>query len=124
MQEAPHAKGLQPAAEGLGGHLPLPAGDDHAANVKPEGMEAVDQAEHVFIVRDAQIPPNFILLDVSRRDGDDDFHVGCQLLEHPHLTVRRKARQHPGGMIVVKQLAAKFQIQLSSKIADPTANML
>ena len=35
--------------------------------------------------------------------GDDDLHIILQLLKHPDLAVRFKARQYPGGMIVVKR---------------------
>ena len=37
-------------------------------------------------------------------------------LQHPDLAVRLEARQHPGGVVVVKQLAAELQIQLAAEL--------
>ena len=36
----------------------------------------------------------------------------------PDLAVRRKAGQDPGGVIVVKELAAEFQIELAAELID------
>jgi hypothetical protein len=48
-------------------------------------------------------------------DGDDDLGLILKLEKHFDLAVRLEARKHPGGMVVVEQLAAEFQIQLSSE---------
>ena len=113
---APHAQLLQPRPEALGGGLALPPGDDHAAHVKPQRAEAVDQPEDVLVVGNAQIAPQLVFLNVARGDGDHDLHVRGDLLEHAHLAVRREARQHPRRVIIVKQLAAELR--------DPAADLL
>ena len=58
-----------------------------------------------------------------RVDRDDDLNVIGNALEHAKLAVRFKTRQHATRVIVVKQLAAKLQIQLAAKLRDTLFNM-
>ena len=58
-----------------------------------------------------------------RVNGDDDLDVVGYALEHAKLAVRLKTRQHAARVIVVKQLAAKLQIQLAAKLRDALLNM-
>ena len=62
---------------------------------------------------------HFILLNISRIDDDDNLGLVGQLKEHTQLTVRGKARKHPGGVEIVKEFAAEFQIQLIAKFPNP-----
>ena len=66
----------------------------------------------------------------------DDFHAARvlpgfapdskirMLLQHPNFAVRRKTGQHAGCMIVVKQLAAKLQIQLAAELGNAVLDVL
>jgi hypothetical protein len=45
-------------------------------------------------------------------------------LEHSNFAVRLKAGQNPGGMEIVKQLAAELQVQLAAEMANPLQNVL
>ena len=110
---------FQPVKESVRRILSAVTGQHHAAHIQPHVPENINQAEDVLIIGDTQIPPHFILLNVPGVDGDDDLHIILQLLKHPDLAVRFKARQYPGGMIVVKQLPAEFQIQLPAELVDP-----
>src|SRR5699024_4510713 len=47
-----------------------------------------------------------------------------QLLEHPDLAVRLEPRQHPGGVVIVEQLAAELQIQLAAELGDALFDLL
>ncbi len=121
---AADAQVFQPVEEGVCRGLSAVAGQHHAAHIQAHVPENVDEPENVLIIGDAQVPPHFILLNIAGVDGDDDLHVVLQLLKHPDLAVRRKARQHPGGMVIVKQLAAEFQIQLAAELVNPLLDLL
>ena len=55
----------------------------------------------------------------ARMDRAADY-----LLEHPDLAVRLESRQHPGGVVVVEQLAAELQIQLAAELGDALFDLL
>ena len=118
-----HAQGIQPLQEGIGGRLAGVPGQHHAAHIKLQLPEGVDEAQHVHIIGDAQVAPDLVALDVGGVDGDDHLHVVLELLKHPHLAVRLEARQHPGCMVVVKELAAELQVQLAAELGDPLADL-
>ena len=93
------------------------------ADVQAEAAENVDQARHVRVVGNAQIAAALVFLDIARVDGDDDFRLIAQRQQHFDLVIRREARQHARRVIIVKELAAKFQIELAAKLVDPLTNM-
>ena len=109
---------LQADLEGVGSGLAGIAGDDHAAHVQPAAPELVNEAEHIAVVGDAQVAPDLVLFNVAGVDGNNDFRFIPQLLQHAQLAVRFKAGEHPGCVVVVKELAAKLQVQLSAKLGD------
>ena len=113
---------LQTAAEDVRSPLAGILGDDHAAHIEPLGAEGVDEPQHVVVVGDAQIAPDLVLLDGGGVDGDHDLGGVLQLEQHPDLAVRREARQDPGGVIVVEELAAEFQVELAAELVDPLPN--
>ena len=115
---------LQPGLEGVGGGLAGVPGDHHAAHAQPPAPELVDEPEHIAVVGDAQVPPDLVLLDVAGVDGDDDLRLVPQLLQHPQLAVRLKAGQYPAGVVVVKELAAEFQIELAPELGDAVPDVL
>ena len=97
--------------------------EHHAADVEPAAAERVDQAEGVLVIGDAEVAAALVALDVVRRDDDDDLRVVLHLHEHAHLAVRLEARQDAGGVIIVKELAAEFQIELAAEKVDPLADL-
>ena len=84
----------------------------------------MDKPKNVHVVGDAQIVTDLIFCDVGGADGDDDLRLVGKLHQHPQLAVGLKAREHPGGMVVVKKLSAEFQIQFISKLADPLTDVV
>ena len=118
------AKALQPPLKSHCGALPGIPGQHHAAYIQPIFPECVDQAHHIQIIGNTQITPALILLNVIGIDGNDNLCLVLQLHQHSHLAVRQEARQHPGRMEVIKQLAAEFQIELAAKICHPLLNLL
>ena len=84
-------------------------------DVQPERAEGIHQAQAVVVVADAEVAAQLVLFNVVRADRDHDLHIVAQLLEHPNLAVGLKAGQHAGGVVVVEELAAEFQIQLAAE---------
>ena len=95
-----------------------------ASDVKADATEFVDQAERVQIVGDTEVAALFILFNIVRGNGNDDLRAVSKLIEHLDLTVGKEARKHTGGMIVIEELAAEFQIELSSEGFDSVKNFL
>ena len=94
------------------------------ADIQPESAEYVDQARNIRIIGDAQITAAFVLLDIVRVDGDDDFCLILERKQHFNLVIRLKTGQYARRVIIVKQLAAKLQIELAAKLRDTLTNML
>ena len=117
------AQSLQPLDELVRQHLAPVVGEDHAPDIKADVPEGVDEAQGVLIIGDAQIAPALGALDIVRRDGDDDLRLVLHLQQHLHLAVRLETRQDPGGVIVVKKLAAELQIKLA-EMPDPLPDLL
>ena len=121
---APDAQRVQPLDEGVRRRLSGVLGDDHRAHIEAKVAEHVDETQHIGVVADAQIAAHLVLFNVTGADGDDDLHVVLQGLQHPDLAVRLEARQHAGGVIVVKQLAAELQIQLAAELGAAGGDVL
>ena len=121
---AADAQIFQPVKERVRRGLPAVPGQHHAAYIQPHIPENVNEPENVLIIGDPQIAPHFVLLDIPGIDGNDDLHIILELLEHSDLAVRRKARQHPRGVVIIEQLAAEFQIQLAAELVDPLFDLL
>ena len=122
MAEGAHPQLRQAPEESVRRGLAAVLGDDHAANVQIHAAELVDQPQHILLVGDAQIPPHLVLLNVPGADGHHNLHIVPELLEHPDLAVRLEPGQHPGGVVVVEELAAELQVELAAELADPIAD--
>ena len=124
VAEDPDAQHLEALDELLGGALLAVVGDHDAADVEADAPEGVDEAQGVLVIGDPQIAAALGALDVVRREHDHDLRVVLHLQQHLHLAVRLKARQNPGGVIVVKELPAEFQIQLAAELGNPVPDVL
>ena len=124
MQVARDAHGRQPLAEQVGVGLVRVAGDDDRAHRKSHGTEDIHEAQHVLVVGDAQITAHLRALDVVGVDGDDDLRLVLHGLQHGDLRVGLEAGQHAGGMVVVEELAAEFEVELAAELVDALANAL
>ena len=99
-------------------------GDHDAAHVKSLVGIGLNEAENVYVVGNSQIRADLVLLNISRVDGDDNLSLICQLKEHPELAVWGKTGEHPGSVIIVKQLSAEFQIKLVAELSDSLADVI
>ncbi len=120
----PHAKALEFLLVGNRRRLVVEAGQDNAAHKQPEACEGIRQPQDVHVVGNAEISPDFVFLDVSCVDDNDDLCLILQLSQHRDLGVRVKARKNPGGVEIIKQFAAEFQVKLAAELADPLPDML
>ena len=100
------------------------AGDDDGADIETGVAKSLNQAQHIDIVGDAEIAANFILLDIRCGDRNDNFCLICQLQQHAELAVRLKTRKHAGGVVVVEELAAEFEVKLVAELGDALADVL
>ena len=105
-----NAQVLKLGAEQICRGLSGVAGDHNASYIKSFIAEFLNQTENIHIVGDAQIMADFIFFNVSGIDGNNDLGLVCKLKQHLQLAVRGKARKDSGGVIVIKQLSAEFQI--------------
>ena len=110
------AHALQPFAIGHGAGLAVVVRDHHAAHQKTALNEDIAQTQDIFVIRDAQVAPDLVFLNVNCTDDNDDFCVVLQLREHTQLAVGLESRQHTTGMEIVIQLPAKFQIKLVAEL--------
>ena len=113
------AQAAQAPAEGDSLMLAAPLGDHHVFHQHVRRTEGIDQPQDFLVVGDVQVPSLFILFDIVRADDDDDLRLLTQLRQHFYLAVRPESRQDARSMVVVKQLAAQLQIQLSAKAGHP-----
>ena len=123
MAVAADAKGRQALQKGVRPGLSRITGDHDAAHIQIQTAENVDQAQHIILIGDAKVAADLVLLNVGRGDGDHDLHIVLELLEHTDLAVRLKARQNTGSMVIIKQLAAEFQIQLAAELGNALADL-
>ena len=119
-----HAERLELVFKEVCGMLAVILRDDDAADVQSDGAEGVDQPHHVHVVRDAEVAAALAHFDVRGVDGNDDLRLLLELKEHFDLAVRLEARQHARGVVIVKELAAELQIELSAEVVDPLKDLL
>ena len=85
-------------------------GNHNASYIQSAFFKHIDQTEYVRIICDTKVTADFILINVTGADDNDDFSLIRELHQHTELTVRSKAWKYSGCMIIIKKLAAKFQI--------------
>ena len=115
---------LQPSSEEKGAVLPGVLCDGYAAHIEAVFMKRVDQPQDVGVIGDAQISAYFIFLNVLCADDDDQLRLAAELLEHVQLGIRGKSRKHAGSVVIIKQLAAEFQVQLVVELFNALPDML
>ena len=104
---------------GDGGRLARKAGQNDAAHIQTVRCEGIHEAQQIHVVGDAQVAADLVLLNIGRVDDDHDLHLVAQGLQHCDLGVGSKARQHPGSVVIVEQLASEFKVEFASELCDP-----
>ena len=93
-------------------------GDHNTSHIQALVAEFLDQTEYVLVIGDTQVMAHFVFFNVSRIDDNDNLSLVGHLEKHAKLAVRFKSRKYPGSVIVVKELAPEFQVQLIPKFPD------
>ena len=119
-----NAQCIEPGMELVSRFLPAVVGDHNAADIEADPPERVDQAEGILIIGNAQVTAAFGAFNVIRGNGENNFQIVLHLQKHFYLAVRLKPGKDTGGMIVVKQLPAKLQVQLSAEPGNPVFDAL
>ena len=117
-------QGLQALLEGIGGWLGMVMGDADAAHIQADPTEGIDEAQDIQIVGDTQIAAALVLFDGISADDNDDLRGVLHLQQHFHLAIRRKPRQHAGSVVIIKELTAEFQVQLTAKLTDALPDLI
>ena len=104
--------------------LPIEAGEHDGAHIEAIAAERIDETQDIHIVGDTEIPTDLVLLDVAGIDDDHNLRVILQLTQHTDLTIRLKARKHTGCMVIIEQLAAELEIELTAKLRNTLTDML
>ena len=89
-------------AELVGGALAIVVCDDDRTHHEAATHKLLAEAEHVFVVSDAEVGSHFVLLYVFSTDDNDDFQLVAQLSEHAQFAVWLEAGKHARSMMVVE----------------------
>ena len=118
MQIDAQPERLKPVTEKLRRRLCAELCYHHAAHIQPYPAESVDKTQDVEVIGYAEVAAHLVLRYIRRAYHYHYFGSIAQLHQHTHLAVRRKPRQHAGSVVIVKQFAAEFQIQLTAEAFD------
>ena len=78
-----------------------------------QGLQVINKLQRIVGVGNAKVRAHLLVLDVAGIDREDDLGLVLERLQQPQLDVRIVARQAAGGVEVVHQLPAEFQIELA-----------
>ena len=123
MNKYTDAKLFQSVFEKICAFLSCIAGDADTSHIKTSFCKNLDQTEDILVIGDSQIPADFVFINISCTDHDHDLCLVAELHQHTELAVRFKTRENSGSMIIIKKLAAEFQIKLVIKLADSFTDM-
>ena len=98
--------------------------EHNAAHIKADGAECVDQAQNVLVIGDSEVAAHLVFFNVRRIDDDHDLRLFLELEQHFDLAVRCKAGQYARSVVIVKQFAAEFKIQLAAELGNAFPDML
>ena len=98
-------------------------GDADTSDIESALGKYFHKAEYIFIISDTKVTSDFIFINISSADYNNDLCLIRKLHQHTQFAVRLKSRKNSGSMVVIKKLAAKFQIKFVSKLVDTFPNM-
>ena len=98
-------------------------GDADTSDIESALGKYFHKAEYIFIISDTQVTSDFIFINISSADYNNDLCLIRKLHQHTQFAVRLKSRKNSGSMVVIKKLAAKFQIKFVSKLVNTFPNM-
>ena len=97
--------------------------NDFVGLYAPSG-EVVYHLEDISIVGNTKVRPHLTMLYIAGMDAYYYIKLVFEGMKHLHLIVYIKAGKHPCGMVVEKQLASAFDIQLAIHFLHPLKDVL
>ena len=89
----------------------------HRSHHETAGLELLAQTQHVHIISNAQVTAHLVLFNINCTDYNHDFGILTQLIEHAQFTVRLETGENAACVMVIKELAAEFQIKLVTELS-------
>ena len=86
--------------------------------------EIIDQLQGVGIVSDSEIGSDLLPFDVSRIDTEQNVGLVFQLSDQSHFYVRIVTGQDTSRMIIIKQFAPKFEVELVIELFNSFENLV
>ena len=117
------AEAFQAVTVSIRAGLTVVVGNDHTAHIQAHLLEFATQAEHIFVVGNAEVATHLVLLNVFGTDHKQDFRTIAQLHQHLQFSVRLESGQHTTGVIVIKQLTSKFKVKLVAELGYALLNV-
>ena len=117
------AKFVQTLLESISCTLTGVLGDGNTSHIQTAVLENIDETKHIRCIGDAKITTDFVFLNVTGTDHDDDLSLIRELHEHAQLAVRCKTGKNTGSMIIVKKLSAELHVKLVPELIDPFTDM-
>ena len=105
-----NAHALEARTIGIGAFLTVVVSDNNIGGVQTRFLKLATQAQHIFVVGDAQVAAHLVLFDVE--SANHNYHLGniAQLHEHSQFAVGVETRQNAACVIIVKQLTSKLEV--------------
>lgn len=86
-------------------------GDDDVIYSDVAAAEKFDEADDFGLVRDDAVGTDFGFFDIAGIDAEDDFDIVTKFLDEANFEIWLKAWEDTGGVVVVYEFAAKFDVE-------------
>ena len=105
-----NAHTLEARTIGIGAFLTIVVSDNNIGGIQARFLKLATQAQHIFVVGDAQVATHLVLFDVE--SANHNYHLSnvAQLHEHSQFAVGVETRQNAACVIIVKQLTSKLEV--------------
>ena len=115
---------FQAVLEQKGTFLSWELRNNNTADKKSLLTVSSDQTDDIRIISNSEIPADLVLFNIFGTDRKDDLSLVAEFFQKTEFTVGFKSRKNAGGVVVVKELSAKFKVKLSTKFSDAVSDML
>ena len=94
------------------------------ADLKSNTSKAVDKAQNLLVVGDTYVASVLVVFNIVGGDSYDYFRAVLKGAEHRKLGIGLESGEDSGRVVVVKELAAKLQIELAAKLVNALSDVL
>ena len=104
--------------------LAIVMGDYYRSHHEITTHELITQSEHVFIISDAKVGTDLVLLNILSTDHNDYLNGIAQLGEHTKFGVGLETRQYTRSMVIIEEFTTKLHIEFAVELGNALTNML